>query len=91
LHFSDAGLSDPHSATALEVERLGDDADREDAHFTGCCGDDGSRACAGAAAHAGCEENHVRAGKVITNLVQRLLGRGLADLRLRTAPRPSVN
>ena len=79
--FGDTGLGDPHAATTLEVERLGDDADRKDAHLASSCGDDGGSACARAAAHAGGEENHVRAGEAVANFLQRLLGRRLADLR----------
>ena len=59
VQFGDAGFSDPHAAAALEVEWLGDDADRENAHLTSRCRDDGGRACAGATAHAGGEENHM--------------------------------
>ena len=59
VQFGDAGFSDPHAAPALEVERLGDDADREDTHLASGCRDDGGSACAGATAHAGGEENHV--------------------------------
>ena len=77
------GLGDAHAARALELERLGDDADGEDALLAGRAGDDRRGAGAGAAAHAGGDEDHVRAGEVIDDLVDRLLGRGAADLRLR--------
>ena len=79
--FSDTGLSDPHAATAFKVERLGDDGDRKDTHLASGRGDDRGSACARAAAHAGGEENHVRAGEAVANFLQRLLGRRLADLR----------
>ena len=79
--FGDPGLSDPHAATTLEVERLGNDADRKDADLASGCGDDGGSACARSPAHAGGEENHVRAGEAVANFLQRLLGRRLADLR----------
>jgi hypothetical protein len=52
-----------HAALALEVERLGHDADGQDALFAGGAGDDRSRARAGAAAHAGGDEAHVRADR----------------------------
>ena len=45
--------------------------------------DDRSGARAGAAAHAGGDEHHVRAGEVIADFVDHLLGRGAADFRLR--------
>ena len=83
LQFDDAGLGDPHAALAFELERLGDDADGEDAGLARRAGDDRRRAGAGAAAHAGGDEGHVRAGEVIVDLVDRLLGGGAADLRLR--------
>src|SRR3984957_20600650 len=41
----------------------------------------GGRACAGAPAHAGGEENHVRAGEAVANFLQCFLGRRLADFR----------
>ena len=77
------GLGDLHAAAALEMERLGDDADGQDAHLARGPGDDGGGAGAGAAAHAGGDEHHVRAGEVIADLLQRLLGGGLADFGLR--------
>ena len=43
----------------------------------------GRGAGAGAAAHAGGDEHHVRAGQMIGDLVDRLLSRGAADFRLR--------
>ena len=46
-------------------------------------GDDRRCAGAGAAAHAGGDEHHVRAGEVIADLVDHFLGRGAADVGLR--------
>ena len=76
-------LGDAHAALALEVERLGDDADGQDAELLGALRDHRSGAGAGAAAHAGGDEHHVRAGEMIADLVDHLLGRGAADVRLR--------
>ena len=45
--------------------------------------DDRCRAGAGAAAHAGGDEHHVRARQVIADLVDHLLGGGPSDLGLR--------
>jgi hypothetical protein len=59
LEFSDPSVSDLHTPAALEVEWLGDDTDREDAHLTSRCGDDWDRACAGTPTHARGEEDHV--------------------------------
>ena len=83
LQLGDAGLGDAHAAQALELEGLGDDADGEDADLARGAGDDRRGAGAGAAAHAGGDEDHVRAVEMIGDLVDRLLGRGAADLRLR--------
>ena len=83
LQLGDAGLGDLHAAPALEMERLGDDADGENAHFARHPCDDRRCAGAGAAAHAGGDEHHMRAGEVIADLLDRLFGRGLADFGLR--------
>ena len=82
-HSRDAGVCGPHAAAAFEAKRLGDDADREDAHLASGFGDDRGRAGASPTAHASGEEDHVCAGKLIANLFQRFLGRRLADLRFR--------
>ena len=58
-------------------ERLGDDADGQRAQVAGDLGDDGRRAGAGAAAHAGGDEDHVRVLE------------GLGDLLRSPPPRPA--
>ena len=88
LQLGDAVFGDPHAALALEMERLGDDADGEDADFARRARDDRRRAGAGAAAHAGGDEDHVRAGEVIADLVDHFLRRGAADLGLRAGAEP---
>jgi hypothetical protein len=50
-----------HAAAAFPVEGLGHHAHGQDAHFLGHAGDHRRRAGAGAAAHAGGDEQHVRA------------------------------
>ena len=77
-----------HAALALEVERLGDDADGEDALLLRGARDDRRGAGSGAAAHAGGDEDHVGAGKMIHDLRQRLFRGGRADLRLRAGAEP---
>ena len=72
-----------HPALAFEVERLGDDAHRQDAHVARGFGDHGSSAGTGAAAHAGGDEHHVGAREMIAKLVDHFLRRGGADVRLR--------
>ena len=79
----DAGFGDAHPPHAFEVERLGDDADREDAGLLGAARHDRRRAGAGAAAHAGGDEHHVRALQMIADLVDHLLGGRAPDLGLR--------
>ncbi len=64
---------------AFEGERLGDDADGEDALVARGLGDDRSGAGAGAAAHAGGDEAHVRAVERALDLFERLFRRGAAD------------
>ena len=77
-----------HAALAFELERLGDDADGQDAGFARRPRHDRRRARAGAAAHAGGDEGHVRAREMIVDLVERLLRGGAADLRLRAGAEP---
>ena len=81
--LGDASLGQAHAARAFEVEGLGDDAHGQDAHLAGDARDDGSRARAGAAAHAGGDEAHMRAHEVIANLFERLFSRSATDLGLR--------
>ena len=88
VQFGDAVLGDAHPAHAFEVERLGDDADGEDAGLLGAARDHRRGAGAGAAAHAGGDEHHVRALEVIADLVDRLFGRGAPDFRLRAGAEP---
>ena len=83
MQFDDACFGKAHAALAFEVEWLGDHADRENAEFARDLRDDRSCAGAGAAAHAGGDEHHVRAGEMIANFVDHLFGGGATDLGLR--------
>ena len=69
------------AALALELEGLGDHADGQDAHLLGHARDHRRRAGAGAAAHAGGDEQHVRAADGLADAVHRLFGRGRARPR----------
>ena len=81
------GLGDAH-ALAFEAERLGHDRDREDAHLARDLGHHRRRAGAGAAAHAGGDEAHVRPGEPLADRLA-LLERGrAAGLRLRAGAEP---
>ena len=82
LQFGDAALGQPHAAHAFKLERLGDDAHGEDAHFT--CYARHHRGCpgAGAAAHARRDEHHVDASEMITDFIHRFFSGGAADFGL---------
>src|SRR4029079_3729498 len=67
--LADADLGDAHAPRTLEVERLRHDADSEDTELFGGAGDHRGGASAGAAAHAGGDEHHVRAGDLRADLV----------------------
>src|SRR4051794_14766885 len=93
----DALLRLARALRALELERAGDDADGQRADLVlGDLGDHGGRARAGAAALAGGDEHHVRALERLLDVVARLRGGALADLRVGARaealgqPRPDV-
>ena len=80
LQLLDARIGRAAAASAFERERLGDDADRQNALVAGSLGDDWSSAGAGAAAHAGRDEAHVRTFESALDLVDRFFGGGAPDL-----------
>ena len=84
----DATIGGQHTALAFEVERLGDNTNRQDALLL--CRPRNYRRCAGAGAtaHASGDEHHVCAGQVIQYLRQRLFGCTSPDLRLRPCSEP---
>ena len=82
--------ADAAAARAFEAERLGDDADGQDALVARRLGDDRRGAGAGAAAHAGGDEAHMRAFERLLDLVERLFGGGLPISGREPAPRPWV-
>src|SRR5690606_15844756 len=61
LKLLDALLCSAHAALTFEVERLGHNADRQNATLTGCASDDRSRTRTRTTTHAGGDEAHVRA------------------------------
>ena len=83
LQALDAGFGVLHALTALEEEGLGDHADGQDAHVAGDLGDDGSRAGAGAAAHAAGDEHQVAALDGVGDVLAILLSSLLAHVRVR--------
>ena len=70
------------AALAFELERLGDDGDRERAELRGEAGDDRRRAGAGAAAEAGGDEHHVGARQRLDQHVGVLERRLAPDVRI---------
>ena len=83
LEFVDALERHLHAATAFERERLGDHRDGEDPHLLGELRHDGRRARAGAAAHAGGDEHHVRALQGVHDAFAIFQRRLAADFRIR--------
>ncbi len=83
LKLGNTGFSGAHTALTFKVERLGDDADGQDAHLAGGCGDDRRCTGAGAAAHTCGDEHHVGAREVILDFVDDLLRSGSAHIGLR--------
>ena len=84
LQFGNTRLCQFHATLAFKRERLGHNADSEDPRFARSPGHNRCRARARAATHTGGHESHVRAGKVIANLVDAFLGRSSTHFRLRT-------
>ena len=84
LELVKPSVGDAHPVGALEMERLGDHADREDALFARQLGDDRRSSGARAATHAGRDERHVAAVELLDDLVGPFLGGGAADLRARS-------
>ncbi len=82
LQLGNPGIGQTHAVTALEGEGLGDHTDRQDATFPGALGDDRRRTCAGAAAHAGGDEHHMRAIEVLGDQIGRFLSRGHPHFRV---------
>ncbi len=83
MQLGDAGFGEAHAALALEMERLGDHADGQDAELLGAPRDHRRGAGAGTATHAGGHEHHVRAREMIADLVDHFLGGGAPDFGLR--------
>ena len=82
----DAGLSLLHPAAALKGEGLGDHAHGEQTGLLGDVGHNGGRAGAGAAAHAGGDEDHVGILQGLGDLAPALLGGLAAHLRVGARP-----
>src|SRR3546814_20090301 len=89
LQLLDTGIGGAAAAIAFEAERLGDDADGEDALVARSLGDDGRGAGAGAAAHTGGHKAHMGALERLFDLGDCFLGGGHADLG-NSAPPPAL-
>ena len=81
LEVLDALFRATHATAAFEAEGLRDDGNREDAHFLGDLGDDGSSARSRAAAHASGDEEQMRAADGLGHLLALFLSCGRADFR----------
>ena len=66
------------------MEGLGHDTDGQDPQFTSRACHNRSRARSGAAAHARGDEDHMRTGQLVADLVNHFFGSGAPDFRLRT-------
>ena len=88
LQLREAGFRGTGAASAFECERLGAHADGQNAFVARGLGDHRRSASAGAAAHAGSDEAHVRALERRIDLIERLFGGGAADLRPRAGAKP---
>ena len=91
LQLGQAVLGQAHAVRALEVERLGDHADGEDALLARGAGDHGRRPGAGAAAHAGGDEHHVGCRRGARRISPRLSSAAARPTSgRRPAPSPCV-
>jgi hypothetical protein len=79
-----------HPLGAFELEGLRDDTHGQHAQLARGLRDDRGRPGAGAAAHPGGDEAHVRTGEVIDDLLDGLLGRAAPTDGLGTRAEPSV-
>ena len=81
LQFLDAFLGQGGPVASFELERLGHNANSQDALFARCAGDDRCGPGTRATAHTGGDEGHVAALQVIDDLIERLFGSGASDVR----------
>src|SRR5690606_20905045 len=83
VQFIDAILSQTSATIAFEIERFGDHANRQDTLLASGASHHGSSTSTGTATHAGGDEHHVRAGKMIIDLVPAFLGRRATNFGMR--------
>ena len=82
LHLLDSGIGLCHPALAFEIKWLGDNANRQDAAFTCRPGNHRGSPGAGAATHAGGDEDHVAIGKLAHHRLDAFFGCRASDIRL---------
>ena len=75
-----------HPLGALELERLGDNTNRQHAQFPRGLRDDRGCTCPGAAPHARGDKAHMRTRQVVNDLLDALFGGGGPDRRPRPGP-----
>ena len=84
LQLVDAALGRAQAPRTFELERLGDDADGQDAFLARGARDDGGSPGSGAAAHAGGDERHVAADEMGLDVGHGLFRGSGANFRLRS-------
>ena len=89
LQLVDAGLGDAHAVAPSKWKGLVTTPTVRMPYSRATRAITGRRAGAGAAAHAGGDEHHVRAAHRFEDLVERLLGRGAADIGARPGAEPA--
>ena len=82
FQFLDTGLGQPHPAWPFKRKRLGDDRNRQRAHFRRDFGNHRCGAGSGSAAHACRDEHHIRAIKHLFDFAFAFLGRHAPDARI---------
>ena len=82
FQLGQAQISIRHAAAAFKLKRLGHHANRQNTHFLGNAGNHRCSTGAGAATHAGCDEQHVGTVNRTANVVYRQLGSVTAFFRL---------
>ena len=83
LQFFDARIGLAHPNRAFKIKRLGDNANSKNTAFARRFCDHGSRASAGAAAHARGDEHHMAVGQFRQDIIKAFLRGNAANFRLR--------
>src|SRR5690606_36141799 len=85
MQLVDAILGKTHTAIAFEIERLGHHTNGQTALLAGRAGHNRRSASARATTHAGGDEDHVRTGEMIVDLIPAFFGSCTTDFRVRAS------